>query len=389
MLNTHAIEHVPPMSHATPFITWRMAGNDWSRSEQACCTVESHTVCLAVEATSLWSWLEQPEWCAGGFADSSIRMHSLGSSAQQPAGPGPSSACLRGHTGAVYGVDFTPDQQLLLSASADGTVRLWSTELAANLAAYRCQLGIHWAWLLASQHRALSCDWLHTLTLEHWAAGHLGPAERRASLVEAFRPHQAVTAEAAPHQHQFCPHSSACYVYGNARRGHSFPVWDVAASPVGQYFASASADRVAHIWVTERVLPLRILAGQPPMDELASARLSSQALHSYILSCLQPHLASAEGQCKTGSSSSATIGFIEMHSWTRTHAEGSTCWVACLVAGCALTTTGEQVTTRMWMWCDGTPMGTMWRLAPAIGLCVCGTFERDSPDASLLDISPL
>ncbi len=45
---------------------------------------------------------------------------------------------LRGHSAAVYGVDVSLDGQLLLSASGDGTLRLWSTELAANLVAYRC-----------------------------------------------------------------------------------------------------------------------------------------------------------------------------------------------------------------------------------------------------------
>ena len=44
---------------------------------------------------------------------------------------------LRGHSRAVYGVDVSPDAQLLLSASGDGTVRLWSAELAAALVAYR------------------------------------------------------------------------------------------------------------------------------------------------------------------------------------------------------------------------------------------------------------
>ena len=78
--------------------------------------------------------------CAGGFADSSIRMHHVAAADRQPgseAGKPESTSFLRGHTGAVFGVDFSLDQELLFSASADGSVRLWSTELAANLAAYR------------------------------------------------------------------------------------------------------------------------------------------------------------------------------------------------------------------------------------------------------------
>lgn len=45
-------------------------------------------------------------------------------------------------------------------------------------------------------------------------------------------------------------------------RGHMFPVWDTAACPGGQYFASASADRTARVWSTERAQSLRLLAGE-------------------------------------------------------------------------------------------------------------------------------
>ena len=38
-------------------------------------------------------------------------------------------------------------------------------------------------------------------------------------------------------------------------------MWDVAAAPLGQYFASASADRTARVWVTERAQSLRLLSG--------------------------------------------------------------------------------------------------------------------------------
>ena len=48
------------------------------------------------------------------------------------------STILRGHSRPVYGLDFSLDERLLLSASGDGTVRLWGTEIGANLVAYRC-----------------------------------------------------------------------------------------------------------------------------------------------------------------------------------------------------------------------------------------------------------
>jgi transcription initiation factor TFIID subunit 5 len=38
-------------------------------------------------------------------------------------------------------------------------------------------------------------------------------------------------------------------------------VWACAFAPLGHYFASASADRTARLWCTERGRPLRLLAG--------------------------------------------------------------------------------------------------------------------------------
>jgi hypothetical protein len=44
------------------------------------------------------------------------------------------SRLLLGHVGAVYAVTWAAEQRLLASGGADGCVRLWSTELGANLA---------------------------------------------------------------------------------------------------------------------------------------------------------------------------------------------------------------------------------------------------------------
>jgi WD40 repeat protein len=44
---------------------------------------------------------------------------------------------LYGHSGSITGLSYSTDQALLFSSSADGTVRLWSTQWCKNLAAYR------------------------------------------------------------------------------------------------------------------------------------------------------------------------------------------------------------------------------------------------------------
>ncbi len=46
-----------------------------------------------------------------------------------------------------------------------------------------------------------------------------------------------------------------------AFRGHENPIWDVKWSPIGVYFATASRDRTARLWSTDRTSCLRIYAG--------------------------------------------------------------------------------------------------------------------------------
>jgi hypothetical protein len=98
-----------------------------------------HTV--HVQLCSTWLTGISP---AGGFADSSVRIYDLekmatsrGQASDEAAAGGSAVSHLWGHSGAIYGLDYSPDQQLLYTSSADGTVRLWSTELAVNLVAYR------------------------------------------------------------------------------------------------------------------------------------------------------------------------------------------------------------------------------------------------------------
>ena len=85
---------------------------------------------------------------AGGFADASVRIYDLQRAAEQNSQngldadvPGSESTLLRGHSAAVYGIDYSHDGQLLFTSSGDTTVRLWSSELKACMVAYRCLLG--------------------------------------------------------------------------------------------------------------------------------------------------------------------------------------------------------------------------------------------------------
>ena len=71
--------------------------------------------------------------------------------------PPPSSLAapqvLRGHTGPVYACGFSPDKQFLVSGAEDGTARLWSLRLQANLARFRGHHAPIWV-----RCRAMPCD---------------------------------------------------------------------------------------------------------------------------------------------------------------------------------------------------------------------------------------
>jgi transcription initiation factor TFIID subunit 5 len=61
-------------------------------------------------------------------------------------------------------------------------------------------------------------------------------------------------------------------------RGHSpqCPIWSVAFSPSGYYFASAGADGTGRLWVTDRPTPVRILSGH------TSASVNTIAWHPNV-----------------------------------------------------------------------------------------------------------
>ena len=59
-----------------------------------------------------------------------------------------------------------------------------------------------------------------------------------------------------------------------AYRGHQNPVWDVKWSPMGVYFATASRDRTARLWSTDRTTALRIYAGHLSDVDVSSSACS-------------------------------------------------------------------------------------------------------------------
>jgi transcription initiation factor TFIID subunit 5 len=74
-----------------------------------------------------------------------------------------------------------------------------------------------------------------------------------------------------------------------AFRGHENPVWDVKWSPIGIYFATASRDRTARLWSTDRTSCLRIYAGHLSDVDVRFVVLLLLFRLSHPAQCLQFH----------------------------------------------------------------------------------------------------
>jgi transcription initiation factor TFIID subunit 5 len=103
---------------------------------------EEYTICsMAVS--------DDVRWLAAGTADSCIQLYDLpklpraqseGAAADAWEQQLADKDCVRylwGHSGPVYGLSFGCDKRLMYSCGLDGTIRMWVTDMCANLAVWR------------------------------------------------------------------------------------------------------------------------------------------------------------------------------------------------------------------------------------------------------------
>lgn len=216
---------------------------------------------------------EDSSMMASGFSNSTIKVWSLGKQllkmkdAQQlelldreagdineqlmDAKSGEESRLLCGHSGPVYSTSFSPDRTQLISASEDGTVRLWSLLTWSNLVNYKGHLYPVWdAKFSPLGHYFASCG--HDSTVRLWCTDQYQP-------LRIFVGHlsDATCVEFHPN----------CNYLASGSEDRTIRIWDVLNgmcvrilsghkdtidvlkfSPCGRYLSSAGRDKEVVVW---------------------------------------------------------------------------------------------------------------------------------------------
>mmetsp|Transcript_31117 Transcript_31117/g.45963 ORF Transcript_31117/g.45963 Transcript_31117/m.45963 type:complete len:994 (+) Transcript_31117:134-3115(+) len=195
---------------------------------------------------------------AAGCDDAAVRIFSIISCSEEE-DVKETSMVLLGHKNGfpVFDVDWNRDGRTLLSAGGDGSIRLWDTMVQGTF---------------GSVAKSVSSSTINNKNFESQKSTQ--QQQRRKSNTSTNNSNSISNVEAdapkapEPNQDDVVPvarpeppaaSGAALAVY----RGHSphCPVWSVAFSPSGYYFASAAADGTARLWVTDRVTPVRVFAG--------------------------------------------------------------------------------------------------------------------------------
>ncbi|ORX60557.1 WD40 repeat-like protein [Hesseltinella vesiculosa] len=183
---------------------------------------------------------------------------------------------LVGHAGPVFGVSFSPDNQYLISCSADKTARLWSTQTFTNLVTFKGHnspiwdvefgpFGFYFATASHDRTARLWCvDQIYPLRI---FAGHLSDVD-----VVRFHPNS---------KYLFTGSSDRTVrmwdiLTGETVRvftGHRDPIKALAVSPNGKWLATGGDDYLVMLWDLATGKRIKTMTGHSgPIYSLAFSR---------------------------------------------------------------------------------------------------------------------
>ena len=255
------------------------------------------------------------------------------------------SRLLRGHTGPVVSVSFTPDGALMATAGTDGTVRLWDT--ATGTPHGTPFAGINVVEFSPDGRLVATASADHTLRLWDVATGqpHGPPLVGHTALVTgaAFSPDGTLVAGSSNDGSVLLWDIATGRAHGAPLPGYT-PVDAVAFSPDGRLLATAGVDRAVRLWDVATGQPHGVpLSGQG--EEVTSVAFSR------------------DGRLLASTSGDGTTWLWDLTSEpprSRVVAEGRSDWLntgAFSPDGTLLATGGNDQSIRLWDVATGLPHG--------------------------------
>ncbi|CAL9775121.1 unnamed protein product [Musa acuminata subsp. burmannicoides] len=274
---------------------------------------------------------------AGGFSDSSLKVWDM-SKIGQSAKPGEndsipnehflgtegegSCTLFHGHSGPIYSATFSPLGDFLLSSSSDSTIRLWSTNLNANLVCYKGHNYPVWDvqfspvghYFASSSHdrtaRIWSMDRIQPLRI---MAGHLSDVDCVQWHVNC---NYVATGSSDKTVRLWDVQSGECV---RIFIGHRSTVLSLAMSPDGRFMASGDEDGTIMMWDLSSGRCISPLMGHSSCVWTLAFSREGSLLASGAADCtvkLWDVTTSMKGQ-KIEESKPSSINLYQIHTWLR------------------------------------------------------------------------